>query len=81
MIGFRGRVRTIRPVALDRVDQAVLVRVRGFLAIGSLGLEIRLKLGSIPVLVRGSNFFIPIALHKILEIFAVCGCRVRDIVV
>lgn len=40
VIGSGGRVRTVRPVALDRVDQAVLVRVRGFLSVGSLGLEI-----------------------------------------
>ena len=81
MIRFRGRVRTVRPVALDRVDQAVLVCVRGFLGIGSFGLEVRLKLGGVPFLVRCSDLFIPIALYKLFEIFAVCGCWVWDVVI
>lgn len=81
MIRFRGRVCTVGPVALDRVDQAVLVGVCGFLGIGSFGLEVGLKLGSIPIFVRCSNFVIPIFLDEIFEIFTIRGRWVWDVVV
>ena len=81
MIRFGGRVRTVGPITLHRADQAVLVGVRSFLGIGSLGLEVRLKLGSFPFLVWCGNFIVPVALYKILKVFAVCGSRVWNVVV
>ena len=62
MIRFRGRVGTVRPVTLDGTDQAILIRVRGLFGIGPFGLEVRLKLWSIPFLVRCSNLIIPVLL-------------------
>ena len=81
MIRFGGGVCAVGPVTLDRVDQTVFIGVRRFLGIGSLGLEVRLKLGSFPFIVRCSNFFIPILLYKIFKVFAVRGCRVGDVIV
>ena len=81
MIRFGGRVRTVGPITLDRADQAVLIGVRDFLGIGSLGLEVRLKLRGFPFLVRCGKFVVPIVLYKILKVFAVCGCRVWNVVV
>ena len=69
------------PRLLDLADQTLLVLLGALLGFFTFASEVGLQTVDIPALVRSCNVAVPVVLHKILKIFPVCGCRVRDVMV
>jgi hypothetical protein len=69
------------PIILDLSNQAVLVGGGGILGLNTLQLQVGGELARVPVAVWLGDPGLPVVLDKILEVLAVCWCRVRDVVV
>ena len=69
------------PVVLDLSNQTILTGSSGVFGLDTLLLQVRLKLGRVPVIIWRSDLGLPVILDEVLEIVAISGCRVRDIVV
>ena len=81
IVSARRRVRRLSPIAFYLIDKTGFVRFCGFLRISTLGLEVGLKLRSLPIGVGRRNFIVPAALDQIFQIGTVCGSWIWDIVI
>lgn len=80
-VGSLSLVVGLVPRTLDLLNKRVLVRSGGILDINAFLLEVGGQLGSIPVLVGSSNVVVPAAANELLQIPAVSGSWIGDIVV
>jgi len=69
------------PGAFDLLDERVLALFGTLLDLDALLLQIIGKRGRVPAVVGLDNVVVPIALDKLLELPAVCGGGIRDIMV
>lgn len=76
-----GLVFRLVPIVLDLSNQAILVGGGGILGLNTLQLQVGGELARVPVAVWLGDFGLPVVLDKILEVLAVCWCRVWDVVV
>lgn len=79
--GVVSLVLRLIPDTLDLVDERVLGGTGRVLGLDSLLLQVVGELGSIPLLVGSDDLVIPVGLDELLELLAVRGCRIGDIVV
>jgi len=80
-VGGLGFVLGFVPRALDLRDQRVLALGGRILGLEALELEVGRELLCVPILVRGDDVVVPVLLDNLLQIAAVRGRRVRDIVI
>jgi len=69
------------PRGLDLGDQRIFVLVGRVLGLETLELEVGRELFRVPVPVRGNDVVIPVLLDELLQVSAVGGGRVGDVVV
>lgn len=69
------------PVALDLREQAVLVLLGALLHLLALRSDVVGEALSVPAVVRLRHVAIPVVLNKVLQVLAVGGCWVWDVVV
>lgn len=79
--GLVGILFGLVPVVLDLLDQAVLGRFDISLGLLTLGLQVLAKLDGVPAVVRSHNVVVPVLSHQSLEILAIGGGGVGDVVV
>jgi len=78
MVNGVGRV---CPSRLDGADEGVLVDLGSLVCLLALGLEVVLKLGSVPLAVRSYDLLIPVLLDQALQVLAISRRRVGNVVV
>ena len=81
VVGILSLVLGLVPGLLDLGDQGVLVCLSRVLDLDTLLLEVAAQLLSIPLLVGTDCIGFPILLDDLLEILAVCGSGIRDVVI
>ena len=69
------------PIALNLAKQALLVLLGAFLDLLALRRKIARELIGVPFAEWFGNIVLPIVLHQVLEVLAVCRSRVRNVVV
>jgi hypothetical protein len=79
--GLIGILFSFVPVVLDLLDKAVLGRFDVSLGLFALVLQVLAKLDGVPAVVRSYNIVVPILSHQILEILAIGGGWVGNVVV
>lgn len=72
-----GRV----PVLLDLLDEAVLVLLGALLGLLTLGSQVAGQLVGVPLAVWLGDVVVPVLLHQVLQVLAIGGSRIRDVVV
>lgn len=80
-VGILGLVLGLVPGLLDLGNQRVLVCLCGILNFDALLLKVFAQLLVVPLLVRADCMVFPVVLDELLEILAVGGSWVRDVVV
>lgn len=79
--GMLGLVLRLIPVVLDLGDQRILVVSSGVLGLDALLLKVTAQLLGIPAVIRSNGMVIPVVGHEFLQILAVSGRRVGNVVV
>lgn len=79
--GLLGIILGLVPVGLDLLDEAVLGGLSLAGGLGASGLQEGAQVGAVPALVGGDDIVVPVLLDQRLEVLAVRGRRVRDVVV
>ena len=69
------------PDTLDLVDERVLGGTGRVLGLDTLLLQVVGKLDRVPLLVGSDHLVIPVGLDELLELLAVRGCRIGNVVV
>lgn len=80
-VGILGLVLGLVPNILDLGNQGVLVCLGGILNLDTLLLEVAIQLVCVPLLVRADGVVLPILLDQLLEILAVGGSGISNVVV
>lgn len=80
-VGILSLIASLIPGALDLGDERVLVGLGGVLGLDTLGLEVLLQAVGVPRVVGRDDVVIPVVLDELLEILAVGGSGVGDVVV
>lgn len=69
------------PRLLDLADQTLFALFGAFLDFLALATKVGLQAVGIPVLVWSCDVGVPVVLHKILEVLAICGSGIWDVMI
>lgn len=81
LVGIAGLVRGLIPIALDLAGEALGILLGAFLDLLALGVQVVCELAYVPLAVGLSDVIVPVVLDEVLEILAVRGSGVWDVVV
>ena len=74
-------IASLVPGALNLAEETICVLLRAFLDFFALRSEVVLKLVGIPLVVRLRDVVLPVVLNKVLEVFAVSRCWIRNVMI
>lgn len=80
-VGLIALLSSLVPEVLDLRDQCVLILLGTLLDLLALGGDVVLQLGGVPGVVWLDSVVLPVVLDKVLEVLAVRGCWVWNVVI
>ena len=81
VISFRSLITSLVPGLLNLADEVVFVLFGPFLDVFAFATEVGLQSIDIPTLVRSGDVGVPILLHKVFKILAICRLGIGNVMV